>query len=76
MAKPLLNIHGETEDFCDYPTVLKIPMDDGTIQTYALENKSKYQFENVMKCVRRSKIGYQYGGSFGKRKNRNHGGKP
>ena len=54
MAKPLLNIHGETEPCCQYPTVLKIPMDDGTIQTYALENKTDYQFENVMKCVRRS----------------------
>ncbi len=50
MANPLLNIHGEREDFCEYPTVLKVPMDDGTVQTYVLENKTGYQFDNVIKC--------------------------
>lgn len=62
MAKPLLNIHGKTEQFCEYPTELKVPMDDGTVQTYVLENKTGYQFENVLKCVRRMKVGYQYRG--------------
>ena len=62
MAKPLLNIKGMTESFCEYPTVLKVPMDDGTVQTYVLENKTSYQFENVLKCVRRMKVGYQYRG--------------
>lgn len=73
MAKPLLNIHGETESFCEYPTVLKVPMDDGTIQTYVLENKTGYQFENVMKCLKRMKVGYQYGYPQ-KRRNRTHRG--
>ena len=63
MAKPLLNIHGRTEPFCDYPTILKVPMDDGTVQTYVLENKTGYQFQNVMKCVKKyASNGYQYEG--------------
>ena len=62
MAKPLLNIHGKTEAFCDYPTELKVPMDDGTVQTYVLENKTGYQFDNVLKCVRKMRTGYQYEG--------------
>ena len=75
MAKPLLNIYGKVETLCEYPTVLKVPMDDGTVQTYVLENKTGYQFENVMKCVRRMRVGYQYRGRHEK-KNRIHGGKP
>ena len=74
MAKPLLNIHGEREDFCEYPTVLKVPMDDGTVQIYVLENKTEYQFDNVMKCLKRMKIGYQCGYPQ-KRRNRIHLGK-
>jgi len=66
MAKPLLNIHGKTEPFCEYPTELKIPMDDGTIQTYILQNKTDYQFENVLKCVRKMRTGYQYMGKHKK----------
>ena len=61
MAKPLLKIHvSETEEFCDYPTAVKIPMDDGTVQTYVLENKTSYQFNKVMKCLNRMKVVYQY----------------
>ena len=71
MAKPLLKIHGETEPYCDYPTVLKVPMDDGTIQTYVLENKTTYQFGNVMKCLNRIKTGYECGYPV-KRRNRLH----
>ena len=41
MAKPLLNIHSENEPYCDYPTTLKVPMDDGTIQTYLLHETKK-----------------------------------
>ena len=74
MAKPLLNIHSENEPYCDYPTALKVPMDDGTIQTYVLENKTSYQFDNVMKCLKRMKVGYQYGYPQ-KRRNRIHRGK-
>lgn len=61
VAKPLLNIHvAETEPYCDYPTAVKIPMDDGTIQTYVLLNKTEYQFGKVMKCLNKMKVGYQY----------------
>lgn len=72
--KPLLHLHGEYEDFCEYPTVLKVPMDDGTVQTYELENKTEYQFDNVMKCLKRMKVGYQCGYPQ-KRRNRIHLGK-
>ena len=61
MAKPLLNLHGQHEPYCEYPTMLKVAMDDGTVQTYVLENKTQYQFDNVMKCVNRIKIGYECG---------------
>ena len=74
MAKPLLDIHCKTESFCEYPTVLKVAMDDGTIQTYVLENKTGYQFENVMKCLKRMKVGYQYKEPR-QRRNRIHQGK-
>ena len=72
MAKPLLNIHGKVETLCEYPTELKIPMDDGTIQTYVLANKTDIQFENMMHLIRRSINGSKYGGSFGKRNSRIH----
>lgn len=72
--KPLLHLHGEYEDGCQYPTVLKVPMDDGTVQTYELENKTEYQFDNVMKCLKRMKVGYQCGYPQ-KRRNRIHLGK-
>ena len=49
MAKPLLNIHSENEPYCEYPTTLKVPMDDGTIQTYVLENKTSYQYADFMR---------------------------
>lgn len=62
MAKPLLNIHiAESEPFCEYPTAIKIAMDDGSVQTYVLERKTEYQFSQVMKCLNRIKVGYQYG---------------
>lgn len=61
MAKPLLDIHGICEDYCEYPVELKVAMDDGTVQTYVLENKTEYQFGAVMKCLNRMKVGYQYG---------------
>ena len=72
MAKPLLNIHGKAEDFCEYPTELKVAMDDGTVQTYVLENKTEYQFGNVMKCLNRMKVGYQYREPVRKRRSRIH----
>ena len=72
MAKPLLKIHGITEPFCEYPTALKVAMDDGTVQTYVLENKTEYQFDNVMKCLNRMKVGYQYNEPVRKRRSRLH----
>ena len=74
MPKPLLNIHSKYEPFCEYPTVLRVAMDDGTIQTYVLESKTTYQFDNVMKCMKRMKLGYQCGYPV-KRINRIHRGK-
>ena len=70
MAKPLLNIYGKREPFCDYPTVLRIAMDDGTVQKYILENRSEYQFNNVLKCINRMAVGYQYKEPVNKRKRR------
>ena len=35
-------------------------MDDGTIQTYTLENKVDVQFQKVMDCLHRMQVGYQY----------------
>jgi hypothetical protein len=61
LVKPLLKIYGTTEHYCKYPTELRVTMEDGTVQTYVLENKTTYQFENVMRCVNRVKVGYQYG---------------
>ena len=60
MAKPLLDIHCKNEAFCEYPTVLKVAMDDGTIQTYVLEKRTEYQFANIMKNLKNMKVGYQY----------------
>lgn len=72
MAKPLLDIHCIEEEFCEYPVALKVAMDDGTIQTYALENKYDYKFEKVMESLGKVAVGYQY---KPKRKRRLHRGK-
>ena len=70
VARPLLDINCITEPSCDYPVAVKILMDDGTVQTYALENKMDLQFQKVMQCLDRIKIGYQYKPK--KRRNRIH----
>ena len=71
MARPLLKIHCITEGGCDYPVALRVAMDDGTVQTYALENKMDLKFEKLKKDIERSvEIGYQY--KQPKRKNRIH----
>lgn len=70
MAKPLLDIHCITEEYCDYPVAVRITMDDGTIQTYALENKFDYKFDKVMENLDRIKVGYQYKPPKRRRKNR------
>ena len=61
MAKPLdVRICCITEPYCDYPVAVKITMDDGTVRTYALENKMDLKFDHLMKRVQKSiEIGYQ-----------------
>lgn len=71
MAQPLLDIHCIEESSCDYPTAVRIAMDDGTVQTYTLDNKMDYQFKKVMDCLDKME-GYQY---RPKRRNRIYRGK-
>lgn len=73
MAKPLLDIHCVTEPYCDYPVAVKILMDDGSVQTYELKNKTDYQFSKVMNALAKMQTGYQYRGEH--RKSRIHKGK-
>ena len=56
--KPLLDIHCHYDSYCDYPTAVKITMDDGTIKEYALVNKTEYQFNKVMENLDRMMVGY------------------
>lgn len=74
MAKPLLNIHCITEPYCEYPVAVKLVMDDGSVQEYELKNKTTFQFNNIMKCLNRMKVGYQYNYPT-KRRSRIHRGK-
>ena len=54
MAKPLLNILCTKEEpYCPYPIEMRITMDDGSIQTYVLQNKTEFQFNTVMDCLDR-----------------------
>lgn len=52
MASPLLNIHCISEIGCKYPTVLKVAMDDGTVQEYVLNAKVqppvRFDFQEMM----------------------------
>lgn len=55
MAKPLLNIHCETKPYCKYPVAVKIPMNNGTVQTYVWqetkkETPTKGNCEHPKKC--------------------------
>ena len=74
MAKPLLDIVCIEEDYCDYPVAVRITMDDGTVQTYGLENKYEYMFDKVMDNLNNIKVGYQYKPPR-KRRSRLHRGK-
>lgn len=58
MALPLLDIKPHYDRYCAYPTSLKVAMDDKTVQTYVLQNKTDYQFDKVMECLERMDIGY------------------
>lgn len=71
MARPLLDIHCITEESCDYPVAVKVAMDDGTVQTYTLDNKMDLQFKKVMNSLEKLTVGYQYK-QRKRRKNRIH----
>ena len=65
MAKPLLDIVCVTEDSCKYPVALKVNMDDGSVQTYALECNEHPNFIEAMNALERmfdciTVTGYQY----------------
>lgn len=72
MAKPLLHIHCITEKYCDYPVAVKVAMDDGSVQTYVLENRTQLMFNNVMDSLKKMEVGYQYQPKHSKKKNRIH----
>lgn len=59
VAKPLLDIVCITEPYCDYPVAVRLTMDDGSVQTYTLENKTDYMFQKVMDSVRHMNTGYR-----------------
>lgn len=65
--RPLLDIHCINEPFCQYPVAVRITMEDGSIQTYELKNKMEYKFGEVMKCLDRMTVGYQYNGKHEKK---------
>ena len=76
MAKPLLNIHCNTEPECEYPTEVFINMDDGTIQKYVLKYDQHPNFTEAMDALERmfdcvKVTGYQYN-DRPRRKNRIH----
>ena len=54
MAKPLLDILcTKGEPYCPYPIEMKVTMDDGSVQTYVLQNKTEFQFRAVMDSLDR-----------------------
>ena len=70
LAKPLLNVFCIEEPSCDYPVAVRLPMDDGSVLTYVLENKTDFQFGKVMKSLEKVVVGYEYRPK--RRKNRIH----
>ena len=58
MKRPLLDIHCHYDPYCEYPTVVRLTMDDGTVQNYILQNRTEYQFRKVLDCVDRMDAGY------------------
>ena len=56
--KPLLDIHCQYDSYCEYPTVVKLTMDDGSVQTYILQNKTEYQFNKVLENLDKMVTGY------------------
>ena len=75
MAKPLLDLVCITEPSCEYPTALKVNMDDGTVQTYVLQCDQRPNFKEAMDALDRmfdciEITGYKYDPQ--KRRNRRH----
>ncbi len=65
MAKPIADVTYFTEPYCEYPTMVKLMMDDGHVMTYVLQNKTDYQFQKLyegMKKLGAYSEGYQYRG--------------
>ena len=56
--KPLLNISCCYDDYCDYPTMVRVTMDDGTVHNYILQNKTEYQFNKVLEGLNSIVRGY------------------
>ena len=74
MVKPLLDINCQYDRGCEYPTVLRIAMDDGTVRNYVLENEIGLQLEklnNSLDKFHKMTVGYRYK----QRKRRIHWGK-
>jgi hypothetical protein len=58
-VKPLLDINCHYDSYCEYPTMVKLTMLDGTVQTYILQNKTEFQFNKVMNCLEKMVTGYK-----------------
>lgn len=74
MVKPLLDINCQYDRGCEYPTTLRIAMDDGTVQNYVLENETGLQLMKLTESLDRFQkmtVGYRHK----QRKNRIHWGK-
>ena len=65
MPKPLADVDFFMEPCCDYPTTVRLAMDDGHVLTYVLLNKTDYQFKKIqdgMNRLQKLTVGYQYRG--------------
>ena len=65
VPKPLADVNYFMEPCCDYPTMVRLTMDDGHVLTYVLLNKTDYQFMKVKQGLDRltkMTVGYQYRG--------------
>lgn len=76
MAKPLLDVVCITEESCEYPTALRVNMDDGTVQTYVLQYDTHPNFKEAIDALNRmfesvEIVGYRYKEPK-KRRNRSH----
>ena len=56
--KPIVDISCQYDDYCEYPTSVRLVMDDGHVMTYILQNKTEYQFNKVLESLDSIKVGY------------------